>query len=317
MSTQIKYKDKVIAAFENGTITLHTDDSKLDDDLEIMDVGEAYMAKFHKMVDGSITEVTAEDLQGVTEIAQYAFAYKDKLLSAEIPDTVTKINNNAYQYCNSLKSVTCYATTPPTLASNAFSTVNYNCIFYVPEGSLATYKKATNWATKANYMYPIGTKLISFTVDGLSCLAEEGMTWEGYVGSSYNTTASNIIGDEGYVSFFDEATVVALGSYGSTDYVTKGQPIIDGGVYATAISPLAVSFTIEGGYAPSTYALGSSKTFQQLIDESYQGGEFYNEGGFVGSYAIGFGESGLLYKNGNKVPVTYQIQNGDVFTAGA
>ena len=63
-------------------------------------------ASFGALVDGSITEVTAEMLEGVTEIRSYAFYYCDSLTSITIPDSVTLIDKYAFSDCTSLTSVT-------------------------------------------------------------------------------------------------------------------------------------------------------------------------------------------------------------------
>ena len=63
-------------------------------------------AGFTALVDGSITEVTAEMLEGATKIRDYAFYYYDALTSITIPSSVTTIGNSAFAYCKSLISVT-------------------------------------------------------------------------------------------------------------------------------------------------------------------------------------------------------------------
>lgn len=60
---------------------------------------------FKNLVDRSITSVTADMLQGVTSIGNYAFYYCG-LTSVEIPNSVTSIGNSAFYYCSSLTSVT-------------------------------------------------------------------------------------------------------------------------------------------------------------------------------------------------------------------
>ena len=52
------------------------------------------------------TEITAEDLQGCTEIEDYAFINNTYLESIEIPGTVTKIGDGAFYGCTNLKSIT-------------------------------------------------------------------------------------------------------------------------------------------------------------------------------------------------------------------
>ena len=52
---------------------------------------------WQKLMNGTITEITAEDLQGVTEIRPYAFYNCTKLKSVEIPYNITEIGTCAFQ----------------------------------------------------------------------------------------------------------------------------------------------------------------------------------------------------------------------------
>lgn len=61
---------------------------------------------FKSMVDRSITEVKAEDLQGITSIEQEAFDWCDKLTSIELPDSIITIMKYAFANCYSLKTIT-------------------------------------------------------------------------------------------------------------------------------------------------------------------------------------------------------------------
>ena len=61
---------------------------------------------FKSMVDRSITEVKAEDLQGITSIGTEAFDWCIKLTSIELPDNIITIGDYAFAHCNSLKTIT-------------------------------------------------------------------------------------------------------------------------------------------------------------------------------------------------------------------
>jgi hypothetical protein len=57
-----------------------------------------------------------------------------------------------------LTSITCNATTPPTL-EDAFAFENTdNCPIYVPAESVDTYKAASGWSTYADRIQPIPTE---------------------------------------------------------------------------------------------------------------------------------------------------------------
>lgn len=78
-----------------------------------------------------------------------------------------------------------FATTPMSLSTY---TGSFGSI-YVPASLVDAYKSATNWATYADRITAIVKEptLISFTVGEVEYQAEEGMTWEEWVNSTYNT----------------------------------------------------------------------------------------------------------------------------------
>lgn len=61
--------------------------------------------KLAKLVDRSITELTAADLEGVTSIGDHAFYYCSELTSITMPDSIMKIGTYAFMGCIKLASV--------------------------------------------------------------------------------------------------------------------------------------------------------------------------------------------------------------------
>ena len=89
---------------------------------------------------------------GVTSIGNYAFQSCYALTSLTIPSGVTSIGASAFQNCYSVTEYHFQSTTPPTLGTSNFSSINPLCKIYVPSGYLEAYKTATNWSTYASYM---------------------------------------------------------------------------------------------------------------------------------------------------------------------
>lgn len=62
--------------------------------------------KLKQLINGTITDITARDLAGVTKFYQYVLFRCHSLVSMEIPDTVTKIEKYALSDCMSMKNLT-------------------------------------------------------------------------------------------------------------------------------------------------------------------------------------------------------------------
>lgn len=79
--------------------------------------------KLAQLVDGTITEITAEDLEGITEIREKAFYSCTALAYITIPNTVTSIGNETFYKSSNLKSI--------EILSNSITSIPqyfcYNC----------------------------------------------------------------------------------------------------------------------------------------------------------------------------------------------
>lgn len=67
--------------------------------------GESGENKLAKVLDGTVTEITASDLEGATKIRDYAFFSCISLMSVDIPNSVTSIGKYAFSDCDSLTSI--------------------------------------------------------------------------------------------------------------------------------------------------------------------------------------------------------------------
>ena len=93
-------------------------------------------------------------LPNVTSIGASAFDHNVTMLSVTIGDRITSIGLLAFNNCNKLKSITCLATTPPTLGVYPFGNTN-DCPIYVPAESVDAYKAASGWSAYASRIQAI------------------------------------------------------------------------------------------------------------------------------------------------------------------
>ena len=107
----------------------------------------------------TLSSVTIPD--SVASIGFSAFSHCYGLTSATIGSGVTSIGYRAFYWCYRMQSLTIYATTPPTLGSEAFDSpyvppqevIIYP--IYVPSGSVEAYKSASRWSAYASRIQPI------------------------------------------------------------------------------------------------------------------------------------------------------------------
>ncbi len=82
--------------------------------------------------------------QGVTKVADCAFASCYHLQKLVIPNSVTNIGFEAFYFQPSLTTIYCYAEVPPTLGATVFSETGTQNVF-VQKSSIAAYKAAEQW----------------------------------------------------------------------------------------------------------------------------------------------------------------------------
>ncbi len=87
--------------------------------------------------------------EGVTTIGERAFQ-DCNLKELTLPSTVTMIGSSAFDSYNRFQSITCNATTPPSLGENAFNH-NISTTVKVPLSSIAAYRQAEGWKVFTNY----------------------------------------------------------------------------------------------------------------------------------------------------------------------
>ena len=105
--------------------------------------------------DSSITSLTIGS--NPTSIGESMFTNCTGLTSLAIPSNISSIGGYAFRDCIGLTSITVESVTPPTLGSNAFYSIKYNCLIYVPPESVDAYKAASGWKDYASRIKAIPT----------------------------------------------------------------------------------------------------------------------------------------------------------------
>lgn len=159
--------------FQSG-VEISVDDSiaeVIENALELEPKPKRYLNKFAQRIEGSISEITESDLEGIENISSYGFALCKMITQVTIPDTVkvidtyafyacitlksvsignnvTRIGISAFNWCSNLQSVYLPEVPPVLEDTTAFDNTNKNCVFYCKtQASLDAYKAAPNWST--------------------------------------------------------------------------------------------------------------------------------------------------------------------------
>ena len=151
------------------------------------------IADFKNCINGTLTQVTASMLNGITSIRDYAFRGYTSLTSINIPEGVTSIGGNAFRGCTSLTSVTI----PEGVTSIGFESFR-DCTsltsITIPEGVTSIGASALNGCPIPNLTLPSTLQSVDpsaiypsveCSLTMLSATPPDG--W--YVAINYNVTA--------------------------------------------------------------------------------------------------------------------------------
>lgn len=99
--------EKEVTITENGKQEIVADENKAFSKVTVnVNVAATGAGKLPQVIDGSVTELTADDLAGATAIRSYMFYDCNNLISVVIPEGVTIIYDNAFMMCDKLESIT-------------------------------------------------------------------------------------------------------------------------------------------------------------------------------------------------------------------
>lgn len=127
---QIERDNQQIKDYETEIISLRSQIVELQETIKSLEaVNEAlngdnsYKQLFQDIVGGTITELKASDLEGITEIRSYAFYNCQSLQRVELPESVETIGSYAFANCRNLQEVVTTSNLK-TVKTHAF----YDCV---------------------------------------------------------------------------------------------------------------------------------------------------------------------------------------------
>lgn len=101
---------------------------------------------------GCTSLVNIKSLGSITATTNQIFYNCTGITTIVLPSTITSVGPQLIQGCSALRTLVCYATTPPSVGTNAFRTGGSTRVVtvYVPYSAdhsvLAAYQAATGWA---------------------------------------------------------------------------------------------------------------------------------------------------------------------------
>ena len=135
---------------------------------------------------------------GTTKIGRSAFNNSILLSSITLSATLTAIGDWAFDDCNNLKEVICYAPQPPTISKYTFSDISPTV--YVPENTVTIYQNAPYWMTFD--IQPIQPSYKSQWCNKWNVMWFDGMRFDETARTSqYRLGKDTIIGDYTYSKF--------------------------------------------------------------------------------------------------------------------
>lgn len=120
------------------------------------------------------------------------FNYCQDLIAVSFGINVSQIQFSTFEGCTSLEKIICNSINVPTLSAS-YNATSIQVPVYVPAESLTLYQNNSSWKKYFVNILPI--EIFTFTIssadysnwESYQCQAIEGMTWQEWIDSEYNT----------------------------------------------------------------------------------------------------------------------------------
>lgn len=205
-------EEKTITITENGTTEVNATDGKAMTKV-VVTTNVAIDNKVGQIVDGSITELTAGDLEGATKLRDSIFSQYSSLTKVAIPSSVISIGNEAFYNCRSLTDIT-IGNDVTSIGESAF----YGC------SSLTSVTIPNSVKTVGNYMFYECNKLANVVIGNSVTAISNNMFY--LCANLTNITIGNGVTSIGGAAFFacgrlasitipDSVTSISSGAFNS------------------------------------------------------------------------------------------------------
>ena len=119
----------------------------IEDALELEPKPKIYPSRIAQLIAGTLEEITAEDMTGISATANCAFYSNPGVRKVTIPSNIREIRQNTFAWCTNMTRVYLPEVPPTLIDVNAFNGIHATCVFYCKtQESLDAYKAAPIWS---------------------------------------------------------------------------------------------------------------------------------------------------------------------------
>ena len=167
------------------------------------------------IVDGAFINFPLETIvipESVTTIGESVFM-SASLTNITIPSSVTSIGDGAFNYCESLASITMLSSTPPTLGENVWWGISESPkpTIYVPQGAKSAYEDPVNWGQWFTIEEKFANNEIWYTTSSGQALSGNPM---GCTTNVYND-------GKGILTFGSDVTSITAAAFAGSSVLTS------------------------------------------------------------------------------------------------
>lgn len=210
----IESYEKEIISLNSQIVELQETIKSLESVNQALNGDDSYKQLFQSIVGGTVTELRASDLEGLTEIRSYAFYNCKTLQSVELPESIETIGSYAFSGCSNLSNFT-FPSNLKTIGQRAFE----NCT-KLPDLDLRTVENVEGFAFSNT---GINTVYIPSNISGWdTCIFQNSSVKNIYVEEGVTTIPFGMFHGCGQIeNIYLPSTLQTIETYGISNYSTN------------------------------------------------------------------------------------------------